>query len=279
MPATPSPRALRPRPRWTVAGPSVVVGDRAGNVYAFHLSNGSAVSGWPAHAGGPIDSTPSVSPERRRHRQRVRRRRQRSPARTSGATTPSATPGPSSGSRTPKTRTASTACRPRWRWATSEASPAVVAPSLGQDEYAFNAANGAVLPGWPFFTADSGFTTPSLADLYGNGQTEIVEGGDSSAGVAYGPDLHRGRTPAGARGRRQPDLRLRHQPDGRLVDRRWATSSPAAQVGIAFGTGSYYAGASDSNTLFAIGLPLQHRLARQPRWHHHRQPGHRRHRG
>ena len=52
----------------------------------------------------------------------------------------------------------------------------VVAPSLGQNEYAFNALTGATLPGWPFFTADSGFSTPSLADLYGNGQTEIVEG-------------------------------------------------------------------------------------------------------
>jgi len=44
-------------------GPAVVVGDRAGGVYAYHLSNGSAVSGWPAHAGGPIDSTPSVAPD------------------------------------------------------------------------------------------------------------------------------------------------------------------------------------------------------------------------
>ena len=63
---------------------------------------------------------------------------------------------------------------------------AVVAPSLGQNEYAFAAGNGAGLPGWPFFTADSGFTTPALADLYGNGQTEVVEGGDSTAGVANG---------------------------------------------------------------------------------------------
>ena len=66
----------------------------------------------------------------------------------------------------------------------------MVAPSLGQDEYAFNAGNGSILPGWPFFTADSGFTTPSLADLYGNGQTEVVEGGDSSAGRGLRPDLH-----------------------------------------------------------------------------------------
>ena len=73
----------------------------------------------------------------------------------------------------PGTPTGSTACRPRWRSGTSVESTGVVAPSLGQDEYALNAANGSVLPGWPFFTADSGFTTPSVADLYGNGQTEV----------------------------------------------------------------------------------------------------------
>ena len=44
-------------------GPAVVVGDRAGNVWAFHLSNGSGVAGWPAHTGAPIDSTPSVTPD------------------------------------------------------------------------------------------------------------------------------------------------------------------------------------------------------------------------
>ena len=68
----------------------------------------------------------------------------------------------------------------------------VVAPSLGQFEYALNAGNGAVLPGWPFFTADSGFTTPSLADLYNNGQTEIVQGGDSTYGNAFGVQYYNG---------------------------------------------------------------------------------------
>ncbi|MHB1710964.1 MAG: hypothetical protein ACYCV7_06125, partial [Acidimicrobiales bacterium] len=43
-------------------GPSVVVGDRGGTLWAFHLSNGSTPPGWPAHTGGaPIDSTPSVA--------------------------------------------------------------------------------------------------------------------------------------------------------------------------------------------------------------------------
>jgi len=44
-------------------GTSVVIGDRAGGVYAFHLSNGSGVPGWPVHVGAPVDSTPSASPD------------------------------------------------------------------------------------------------------------------------------------------------------------------------------------------------------------------------
>ncbi len=229
-------------------GPAVVVGDRAGSVYAFHLSNGSAVSGWPAHAGGPIDSTPSVAPN--------------------GAGTDNVYVG------------AGNAAQPRvggyyafnnggsQRWEHNaqdpnglygvQASMAVgnlggttgtVAPSLGQDEYALNAANGAVLPGWPFFTADSGFTTPSLADLYGNGQTEVVEGGDSSPGVAYGQTYTAG-----------GHLRVLGSGGNLICDydtNQTVDSSPAVgnflgggQVGIAFGTGSYYPGASDSDTLF-----------------------------
>ena len=42
--------------------PAVVVGDRAGLVYASHLSNGSTVGGWPYNAGAPVDSSPSVAP-------------------------------------------------------------------------------------------------------------------------------------------------------------------------------------------------------------------------
>ena len=39
-----------------------------------------------------------------------------------------------------------------------------------------NAGNGAILPGYPWFQADSNFATPALADLYGSGQTDIIEG-------------------------------------------------------------------------------------------------------
>ena len=230
-------------------GPSVVVGDRSGNLWAYHLSDGSSVRGWPAHTGGvPIDSTPSVTPD--------------------GTGTDTVFVG------------AGNAADPRSGgyyafgnsgtevWGQNAADPnglhgvqasmavgnlngvnAVVAPSLGQDEYAFNAGNGSVLPGWPFFTADSGFTTPSLVDLYGNGQTDVVEGGDSSPGVAYGQTYTAGGHlrvvgPGG-------NLICQYNTD-QTVDSSTAVGNFLAggQTGIAFGTGTYYPGASDSNTLF-----------------------------
>ena len=40
----------------------MVVGDRAGHVYAFNLASGTTVPGWPVSTGGvPVDSTPSVA--------------------------------------------------------------------------------------------------------------------------------------------------------------------------------------------------------------------------
>ncbi|MGH9081003.1 MAG: hypothetical protein ACRDYE_13210, partial [Acidimicrobiales bacterium] len=229
-------------------GPSMVVGDRAGNLWAYHLADGSGVAGWPAHIGVPIDSTPSVTPD--------------------GTGTDIVFAGvgnaaqPGSGGYFAFSPNGSTL------WGRNATDPngnhgvqasmavgnlngvnAVVAPSLGQTEYAFDAGNGALLPGWPFFTADSGFTTPALADLYGNGQTEVVQGGDSTAGLANGVQYANG-----------GHLRVLG-PGGNLIcdhdTNQTVDSSPAVgnflaggQTGIAFGTGSFYPGASDSNTLF-----------------------------
>ena len=88
----------------------------------------------------------------------------------------------------------------------------VVAGSLGEASQAMNAVNGAILPGFPWFQADSDFTTPALADLYGNGQTDIIEGGDSTAGFAYGQTLQQRRSPPRDRAHRQ---RLHREPGRR----------------------------------------------------------------
>ncbi len=229
-------------------GPSVVVGDRAGNLWAFHLSDGSGTPGWPAHLGVPIDSTPSAAPD--------------------GAGTESVFIGggnaaqPRVGgyfafSHTGAQLWGRNATDPNGNYGVQASMSvgslngvnAVVAPSLGQNEYAFAAGSGALLPGWPFFTADSGFSTPALADLYGNGQTEVVEGGDSTQGLANGVNYSNG-----------GHLRVLG-PGGNLIcdhdTNQTVDSSPAVgnflaggQTGIAFGTGSFYPGAPDSNTLF-----------------------------
>jgi len=231
-------------------GTSVVIGDRAGGVYAFHLSNGSAVPGWPVNVGAPVDSTPSASPD--------------------GSGTDYIYVGtgnasqPSLGGYVGITNTGQEI------WSRPAADPngnhgvqaslavgpiqgiqSVVAPSLGQDAYALNAGNGATLPGWPFFTADSGFSTPSLADLYGNGGTEIVQGGDSTFGNAYNTQYYNG-----------GHLRVLGT-GGNLIcshdTNQTVDSSPAVgnflgggAMGIAFGTGTFYPGASDTNKLFAV---------------------------
>jgi len=233
-------------------GPSVVVGDRTGTLWAFHLSNGQAPGGWPAHTGGaPIDSTASVAS-----------------VDGSGLDTVFVGAGNAAQARVGGYYAFNHAGRQVWGQNATDPNgnygvqaslsvgsiggvTGVTAPSLGQNQYAMNAATGGVLPGWPFFTADSGFSTPSLADLYGNGATEIVEGGDSSAGLAYGQTYTAG-----------GHLRVLGGGGNLICDHDFnqtIDSSPAVGsflggggTGIAVGSGSYYPGASDSNTVFGL---------------------------
>ena len=70
--------------------------------------------------------------------------------------------------------------------------PFVIAGSLGQESDALRAADGTPLSGWPFFSADSVFSTAAVGDLYGTGQDELVVGGASTAGFAYGHHYQNG---------------------------------------------------------------------------------------
>jgi hypothetical protein len=70
---------------------------------------------------------------------------------------------------------------------------AVVAGSLGQNEFMLNASRGTVLTGFPWFQADTNFSTPAIADVEGiPGQNQIIEGGNTSAGFAYGTNYVNG---------------------------------------------------------------------------------------
>ena len=177
-------------------GPSVVFGDRSGRVYALHLANGTAVAGWPKGVGAPVTSTPSV-------------------VKAPGTTHDTVLVG---------TGDAGVPCAGGYEWLLPsgadalvrgpnpstdqacaadgvEASMAVgtlggvtgtVAGTLGQETYAMNATTRAVLPGFPWFQADSNFATPAIADVEGGGANQIVEGGASTAGQAYGKQYTNG---------------------------------------------------------------------------------------
>ena len=193
LPDTGSPVALSSPNVATLGGaPAVVVGDRSGHVYALSLGSGSPVPGWPVSTGGvPVDSTPSVA---------VLRATAPDDAVFVGvgnAATPHA--GGYEAFNPDGTRrwfvTASNLLGSADPAEAVEASLAVgdlqrgtdvVAPSLGEEEYALKATTGATLRGFPWYIPASDFSTPALADLYGNGKTEIIEGGNQSPGLSYG---------------------------------------------------------------------------------------------
>ena len=264
-------------------GPAVVVGDRAGYVYAFSLADGKAVPGWPARTGGiPVDSTPSVA--------------------ALGGPSPDSVPAGHAPDDTVFVGVGDSATPHAGgyeafnpdgaqRWFVRVKNPAsdpyaghtsavraslalgdiqgstldAVAPSLGQEEYALDASTGATLPGFPWFTSDTDFSTPALADLYGNGHTEIIEGGDQTAGLAYGVHYARGGhlwvlAPTGNAGTGAPAGGLACQYNTDQV----VQSSPAVgpflaggAVGVVVGTGTYWPGASSTDKLLALGARCQ----------------------
>jgi hypothetical protein len=229
-------------------GPSVVVGDRTGTLWAFHLSNGQAPGGWPAHTGGaPIDSTPSAAPLSAGGRDNVYVGAGNAANARVGGYFAFNSSGQQIWGANATDPNGNYGVQASMAVGTMDGVTGVTAPSLGQNQYAFNAASGGVLPGWPFFTADSSFSTPSLV---GN---EVVEGGDSSPGLAYGQTYTAG-----------GHVRILGTGGNLLCDQDFnqtIDSSPAVgnflgggATGIAIGTGSYYPGTSDSNLL--IGLTM-----------------------
>ena len=245
--------------------PAVVVGDRAGWVYAYHINGGSQVGGWPYYTGAPIDSSPSVAPINANGLDTVY-------VGGGNAASPSSggyfAIGPNGGNQWYVQETnpgtdpiAHSSVQAGMTVAAYAGGYGVEAGSLGQNTYALAAGNGAMLGGFPWFSADSVFSTAAVADLYADGNNEIISGGDSSAGSAYGQTYANGGhirilSSAGNTGSGNPNGGLICQYDtNQNIDR----SSPAVGqflagggVGIAIGDGSYYGGASDSNKVFAI---------------------------
>jgi hypothetical protein len=244
--------------------PSVVVGDRRGLVYAYHLATPSgpgnpptptSVAGWPAtNLSGPVDSPPSI------------------------VTLPGGQPEVLVGSGNDADPTSggysAYAANGAQRWFTPvvnpptdaapdigvqagisvgnlvDGGPDAMAGSLGQVSYALNATSGAPLTGWPFFNSDSTHSTAALADLYGTGQTEVIVGSDQTAGGAQGQQY--------TNGGHLRILTARGNQICRADTSQVVDSSPAVggfltggATGIVVGTGAFFPGAPDSDMVQA----------------------------
>lgn len=241
-------------------GPSVVVGDMSGHVYAYHLATGGPVAGWPKNVGAGVTSTPSAA----------------------GA------PG-SPQTVLVGTGNATTACVGGYQWlyptgrqtlalalnpttdpscgghngvqasmavGTLQGVTATVAGSLGQETYAMNVGSRANLPAFPWFQADSNFSTPAIAPMGATGANEIVEGGASTAGIAYGHTYTNGGhiRILGAGG----NLVCEDTTDESI------NSSPAVgrflggtQMGAVVGTGPTYPSASQHDQIIAVNASCQ----------------------
>ena len=175
--------------------PAVVVGDRAGNVLAYNLATGTTVPGWPFNDGGiAVDSSPSVSPDG-------------STVYVGLGTAARPTIGGylalnQQGHQNwyvypvnPPTDTAAATAGVTASMSVGvlEGQTAVTAGSLGQVQYALNAGGGGLLPGWnPWFSGDTEVSTPAIADLYGTGQNEVIQGIGTSAGNIFNQSYPQG---------------------------------------------------------------------------------------
>ena len=170
--------------------PAAVFGDRSGRVYALNLGTGAPVPGWPKYVGAPVTSTPSavMIPGSRDDEVLVGAGNASEPC--AGGYEWLRPTGAEGLLRAPNPR-ADRACGADGVLSgiavgTLDGVTAAVAGTLGQETLAFDATTHQVLPGFPWFQADSNFATPAIADVEGNGANQIVEGGAQSAGLAFG---------------------------------------------------------------------------------------------
>jgi hypothetical protein len=239
--------------------PAIVVGATNGDVYALGLAHGGAIKGWPFEVpgGAPVDATPSINGTI------VYVGTGDAAHPTGGGYLAINSDGTERWYRTQAARPGTTAIagvQASMTVGVLQGTRTVVAGTLGQYEDELHSSSGQLMPGFPWFAADSEFSTPSIVNLYGNGRNYIVEGGDSTAGNAYGMQYSDGGhirvlDPAGNLGQPQPN-------DGLTCEyntTQGVESSPAVgnflegdDKGIVVGTGITYQSASDSDKLIAV---------------------------
>ena len=255
-----SPSPHRCSPLSTAKGPAVVVGDRTGYLYAYHLSDGSPVAGWPVYDGGvPIDSTPSVAALNGDNLDSVFVGAGNAQYPTTGGYEAYGPGGNqlwhTSVQNPPTDNKPAGGVQASLTVGDLQGGPDVFAGSLGQEAYTLTATSGSVPAGWPFFTADSVFSTGAVGDLYGSGQEELVVAGASTQGVAYGLQYQNGGhvRVLDAQGQLIYDYDTNQEVDSSPAVGPFLTGGA---TGIVVGTGYFYAGASDTGKVLAFNSRL-----------------------
>ena len=268
-------------------GPAVVVGDTTGFVWAFGLGTGQPVSGWPFGTGGvPVSSTPSVAALGPGALDSVFVGTGNATNALLGGYQAISPTGQSlwfhQVTDTPSDTTPFTAVGASMAVGDLQGQTDVIAPSTGQFTDAFDAQTGGLLPTFGRFQGDGDFATPALADLYHNGQTDVVDAADSTMGLADNHQYYNGgilrildpaanalqvlpgvTVAAGARrpadGTLPPDDLLPGEQCEFLTDQALESSAAVGEfvgstekVGIAFGDADYFAGAPDTDKVFAV---------------------------
>ncbi len=244
-------------------GPSVIEGTTNGNVYAFHVSDGSTSDGnWPVNVGAAVYSTPAtlgsgssakiflglgVSGDVFKGGFRA--------LRANGTTLWSAAPygGITAGAHKVGVM-ASLAVGPL------QSSDDVIGGAMGQLQIEVNASTGKTNGGFPWLQADTNFSSPAIADLKGTGKNYIVEGGDSTAGRAlyqfYSNGGHiRILSPRGHQGSVNLNDGLVCQYNTNQVVQSAPAVGPFLNrggMGIVTGMGTFWPHASDTNKIIAI---------------------------
>lgn len=244
-------------------GPSVIVGSNQGIASAFHVSDGSAVAGWPYRTNGvAITSTPSTTGTGASSRVLFGIGTSASPSKggylalngkgdKAWSRTVSLLQGGKGGNR---------GVMGSMAIGNMHYGVDAVGGSMGQQQLAMSALTGKTVPGWPWLQADTNFSTPALARIFSSSKDYVIEGGDSTAGRAYQQTYKNGGhirilRPSGNASGRYPNDGLVCQLNVNQV----VQSSPAvgrflgnSAMGVVVGTGVYYQGASSTNRIFAM---------------------------
>ncbi len=242
------------------SGQSIVIGSRAGIEYAVHLSDRREVAGWPVPTNkAAVDSTASVLGAGSGAKLFFGEGTSGSPANgtmrarnANGKTLWTKTPNASPGKGTAGVMSSLSI-------GNLQSGNDVVSGSMGQMQNMVTS-TGTMGLGFPWFQADSNFSTPALSDPTGSGHDEIIEGGDSTQGNALNTQYQNGghirilsRTGNYGTGKLNGGLKCQYNTNQTIY------SSPAvghffgnSEFGITVGTGAFYKGVSDGDKEIAV---------------------------